>query len=245
MALLRSIVLAMALATSAALLVKPSAVPDQVSKLVTIMAGDLSLAPEGNAALSMEARIGLKFPLKYRAEKLTSSMLNSAVASTDSLKKLEAYEKLQLMMSRTQAVMSKYPSFDEFWAALPGQAEVTVQDFSEKWQSLGLPGVGASAMVATPTSELELRVATEIDADGNGAISQSELKQYLFAWGTASVEGCWSRGGDSLFTAAAGVGCSEEVLTKFTKWAGLGWFQWKAYDGAYKLVDGKYVNMER
>lgn len=217
------------------------AAPADVSRAAEILQDlkrDVSVQPEPGQAMSMEAKVGFTFPLKYRAELLLSSQVNAAVANKDDHETLAVYEKVQRMFSRSYALRSMYPSFDAFWATLPGKPEVGVQDFAESWQKLGLPGVRASEVSSEYSSEVELGTAKEIDADGSGAISKDELKQYLYAWSIAAIEGCYR----NMFSHADGA-CSDEVQTQYLQWAGLP-FEWKQYDGAYQKLNGKWVNIE-
>jgi len=173
MTVFRGILLALALVTSAAISHRR---PDPVPFLKS-MAYNLNLEPDSPGAVTMEENVGKVFPLKYRAEKLMAPQVTSALKSQDALTMATAYEKLQLMMSRSWAVKEMYPSFDAFWASLPGQTEVTVEDFKDKWQGFGLPRISASKVLKMPSADVELSVAKEIDADGTGTISKENLEQ--------------------------------------------------------------------
>jgi len=125
---------------------------------------------------------GIAMPLVYKHEKAAADAVRAGFAEKDELKTQRLYVKFQAMMARAWGLMRMYPSFDAYWnATLPKHSEeVAVEDFKDKWKSLGIPFAVGSA-TRMPSLQEELGMAKEIDADGSGAISKRELRDYLYA----------------------------------------------------------------
>merc|ERR1719456_2163057 len=148
-------------------------VPSQVSSHLSIAASELT--DEGVQGYINSNRE--TFPLTVAQMELVASEVTSALAAMSDSQEMEVYEELQLMMSRVYEVMDRYKSFDAYWSALSTEtgAEVPVSNFTQNWQSFGMPKHAGTVYeltgsVYTPSSNVELHMAEMADADHSGTI---------------------------------------------------------------------------
>jgi len=224
MSFFRDVLLAVAIATSGQALVVHSR--DEFDLAAAVRSGTIFEPAKLSRFYKMaEKEIGLgsmgteeelqavQMPFLYKHERALALAVRSGLTEKDELKKQRLYVKLQAVFARAWGLPRMSKSFDAYWATLPKHSEeVTVEDFKQAFQSLGVPHAIGS-VTRLPTSDEELNIAKDIDIDGSGAISKKELQEYIFA--------CFDQSWFECGATFEGE-CSEETGERqFRRWMGV------------------------